>query len=101
MNLELNVIIMSHSTRNSFGTAFTLGIGAGILIHSFIKKVPVSSKSNQRLQDIKSESYKFLKTKFYDLKDFSAELVTNPIPDLYKATDSFTLNEEDLIHATG
>lgn len=100
MNLELNLLIMDLSSRNSFGTAFTLGIGAGILLHTFFKKLPTPVKSTQWLQDRKSDSYVSVKQKIHYLKDASSNLIANPIPDLYKATESLTLSEDDLIHAS-
>lgn len=91
---------MHHSSRSSFGTAFTLGIGAGIFINAFIKKLPATSKILQWVREHKSETFKPLTQKIHSLKEHSAGLIKNPIPDLYKATDSLTLSEEDLIHAS-
>lgn len=88
---------MYHSSRYSIGTAFTLGVGAGILMGTLLKNIPVSVNSIQLLHE---QNNKSLKQRIRNLKSLSENLFVNPIPDLYKATDSLTLSEEDLIHAS-
>lgn len=88
---------MYHSSRHTIGTAFTLGIGAGILMSTLLKKLPVSVNFFQLSHEQKNKS---LKLRIQNLKSLSENLYVNPIPDLYKATDSLTLSEEDLIHAS-
>lgn len=84
---------MHHSSRKSLSIAFTLGLGTGMLVNVFFKKASPILEGNE-------EFLKPLKYNFHYFKTLSLNLFANPIPDLYKATDSLTLSEEDLVHAT-
>lgn len=87
---------MHHSSHNSFRMAFTLGVGAGILINTLFRKLPPTVKSYQWFNEQTNESIESVKQRIQKLKTFSTDLIANPIPDLYKATDSLTLSEEDI-----
>ncbi|MEX2456103.1 MAG: hypothetical protein WD381_02265 [Balneolaceae bacterium] len=91
---------MYHSSRKSLSMAFILGLGAGIFINALFQKKSTSADSPKWFLEGKEEFLKPLKQKVQHFKILSLNLFVNPIPDLYKATDSLTLSEEDLIHGS-
>jgi len=91
---------MYFKSRYSFRTAFTLGVGAGILLNTFIRKSPVPVKSTEWIRKETDKTIQGLKQRVYDINFMPVHLLESPVPDLYRATDSLTLSEEDLIHVT-
>ncbi len=91
---------MQYKPRHSFRTAFSIGVGAGILVNTLFRKLPPSVKSTEWFHARTDKTYKGLKQRAQNLKNLSTNLLANPIPDLYRATDSLTLSDEDLINAS-
>ena len=97
MNLEPNFDTMNYRSRHSFRTVFALGMGTGIIINTLYRKLTTSTNWSHKVAD---QTYTGLKQRIQNFKSLPSNLLSNPLPDLYRATDSLTLSEEDLIHAS-
>jgi hypothetical protein len=96
---------MSHILKNSLliGSGFATGVIAGYLIYPVSKKQRINELLNRAEAAIDGLNEKSLRLKLKGNESFQKFRSTvnrelrQPIPDLYKATESLSLDESDLV----
>lgn len=84
------------------GGSFVAGIAVGVVSSEFLKQFCRESLNSERadaIRELKDHQKEFMLQVNRKLSDFRTRLrkeLHDPIPDLYKATESFSLTEGDV-----
>lgn len=95
---EVNVMNKFKQTL-LISSGFAGGVLAGILLSSK-SKIPVLENVTGRAEEAMNKSGEWIQQRNRRLRKLSRQLkeeLTHPVPDLYRATESFALDEDDLM----
>jgi hypothetical protein len=84
------------------GGSFIAGVAFGVVTSEYVKNICRESFNSDRadaIRELKNQQKEFMAEVNHKFSDFRIRVrkeLNEPIPDLYKATEGLSLNEEDL-----